>query len=79
MNTNMHGKKIEMIIFSGESSYQIMQIKSENGHQLSLSATYHGDHDQFWVVETLEPEGREIARYNPRLIETIIWDADNGT
>lgn len=74
MNTKMHGKKIERIIFSPESSYQIMTLESGSGHQLSLSATYHGDHDQFWVVETLEPEGKEIARYNPRLIETIIWD-----
>lgn len=71
MNTSMHGKPIARIVFSGESSYQIMTIKSGGLRTLELSATHHGDHDQFWITESVD--GREVARYNPRLIETIVW------
>lgn len=71
MNTSMHGKKIRSIVFSGESSYQIETIVSGGLLQLELSATHHGDHDQFWVVKKFD--GLEVARYNPRLIETIEW------
>jgi len=71
MNVNMHRKPIASITFDGASSYQIETIYSKDGVHLELSATHHGDHDQFWVVKKVD--GREVARYSPRLIETIVW------
>lgn len=38
---------------------------------LHLSATYHGDHDQFWVV--VSEGGKEVSRYNARGIQHIVW------
>lgn len=71
MDTSMHGKRIASIVFSGESSYQIETIVAAGPLTLELSATHHGDHDQFWIVKKFQ--GLEITRYNPRLIETINW------
>lgn len=39
--------------------------------ELYLSATYHGDRDEFWIVQ--EKHGTEVARHNPRFIKTIQW------
>ena len=77
MNTNMNGKLISRIIFSPESSYQICELRSDGVRQLSLSATHHGEYDQFWVIE--KEGGREVRRYNPRLIETIEWSPESET
>ncbi len=38
---------------------------------LHLSATYHGDHDEFWIVQT--KDGEEVSRHNPKFAETIRW------
>jgi hypothetical protein len=73
MNTEMHGRKIARIIFDGASSYQIHEVRSEGNVQLELSATYHGDHDEFWVLKLVD--GEEVERYAPRLIETITWQS----
>lgn len=75
MDTKMHGKKIKKIVFDGASSYQIMEIWSDEERQLALSATHHGDHDEFWVTETIG--GRETRRFTTRLIETIEWQPES--
>jgi hypothetical protein len=71
MNTKMHGKPIAKIIFDGASSYQIYEIHSDGDVQLELSATHHGEFDQFWIVKKVK--GVETERFNPRLVETIVW------
>ena len=42
---------------------------------LELSATYHGDRDEFWIIELHDIGGgfKEVARHNPRHLESIKW------
>ena len=66
MNTKMNGKKVDSVVFSNGDT-----IRSQDGNNLVLSATHHGDHDEFWVIAT--DEGEERARHNCRHIESIQW------
>lgn len=75
MDVKMHGRKIARIIFDGASSYQIHEVRSGGDVQLALSATHHGDHDEFWVMKLVD--GKEVERYSPRLIETITWQSQS--
>lgn len=66
MNTDMNGKGIKSIHWGEAGS-----IHAEGEKTLHLSATYHGDRDEFWVVESYA--GKEVARHNCKSIGTIIW------
>jgi hypothetical protein len=72
MDTSMHGKKIKFASWpdSGNETGQHLQSGEKCG-TLTFSATYHGDHDEFWIVQT--KDGEEVARYNARYVETITW------
>ena len=67
MNKDMNGKKASIINFSNGDS-----LVATVGTQLILSATYHGDRDEFWI--TVIQAGKEVARHNCRHIESITWD-----
>jgi len=71
MNTQMHGKKIARIIWTGENLWHSDIAADGEFKTLELSATFHGDHDEFWVIE--REYGKEIARHNCRNISTIVW------
>lgn len=66
MNIDMNGKKVHSVVFSNGDT-----IRDQIGNELALSATHHGDHDEFWIVVT--NKGKEIARHNLRYIESIEW------
>lgn len=83
MNTDMHGKQILQIeveradgnpyIYQRgyELDYKHPELKIE---RMELSATYHGDHDEFWVL-LIGAKG-EIARFNAKAPEMklIVWE-----
>jgi len=71
----MHGKKISTIYWPDTESEQGRMLSSKDD-DLILDATYHGDHDEFWIVQKRKITGREVARYNPRYVESIIWKED---
>jgi len=75
MNVNMHGKSINYIDLNPvwTQSGNPERIEAGNGITLSLSATYHGDHDEFWVVEL--KGDREVRRFSTRGIQHIRWSA----
>lgn len=68
MNREMHGKKIKQIYFDDQS------VIVANGAILTLSATHHGDRDEFWVI--VEKDSQEIARHNCKYIASIKWLLD---
>jgi hypothetical protein len=72
MNVGMHGRKIKFISWpdSGEETGRCLPAGEQYG-DLTLSATYHGDRDEFWIVQT--KDGREIGRHNAKYIESITW------
>lgn len=73
MNTSMHGKSIDYIDLNPmwTQSGNPERIKAGNGITLTLSALYHGDRDEFWIV--VSEGGKELARYNPRGVQHIRW------
>lgn len=83
MNTTMHGKPIARIDFiDGPSGNPHFCERGEPERQpyhgfyhrafMLLSASHHGDHDEFWVV-FVDAEGKELARRNARACEHIVW------
>jgi len=69
----MNGKKIDVVYLPDTNDEYGRQLVA--GHpgceSLHLSATYHGDHEEFWIVQM--DKGVEVARHNPRYVETIAW------
>lgn len=73
MDRSMNGKKIDVVYLPDTNDEYGRQLVA--GHpgceSLHLSATYHGDHEEFWIVQI--DKGVEVARHNPRYVETIAW------
>ena len=74
----MHGKLIDEITLPDSQEAAGQYLESGRGDQLHLSATHHGDHDEFWVVLSRRISGREVSRYNTRYLLSIKW-ADDST
>ncbi len=69
MNPNENnGRKIKGIIWADRPAFWAQKHDIGN---LVFCSTYHGDRDEHWVVEL--KDGKEVARHNPRYIESIIW------
>lgn len=74
MNTHtMNGKKIYQVWWPDTGNDNVLSIKTGRNRILELSATHHGDHDEFWIV-VKNADGKEIERHNTRYVETIVWD-----
>jgi len=75
MNTEMNGKKIKAIYLPDSGNDIGQSITGSPTLSLEFSATHHGDHDEFWVLEFRDIEGKfkEVCRYNPRYLEAILW------
>lgn len=72
MNKSMNGKAIEAIYWTTSTwSGNPERVTAKDGKTLHLSATYHGDHEQFWVIEC--DNGQEVARHNAKTVDTIRW------
>lgn len=42
------------------------------GQRIELSATYHGDRDEFWLV-LRDGEGNEVERRRAATVDRIVW------
>jgi len=76
MNTDdMHKKEIKQVWWPDTDSEKGRHIASDGETHIEMSATYHGDHDEFWIVEYKAENGslHEVARHNPRYVESIVW------
>lgn len=75
MNVSMHGKAIDYIDLNPAWTPcgNPERIVTGEGLTLSLSATHHGDHDEFWVIESKGEH--EVRRFNTRGIQHIKWSA----
>lgn len=77
MNTSMNGKPINMFEITDMTiSGNPERHSSGRGRSLALSATFHGDHDEFWIVETLN--GMETRRWNTKAVAHIEWVQDSA-
>lgn len=76
MNTKeMNGKPIKIIYWQDTGNGNIVSLESSDDILLEMSATHHGDHDEFWVAEyhKIDNEFREVSRHNTRYIESFEW------
>ena len=71
MTTENHGKKIKEIWLPGNGNALDSCLKTGTHGDLELSATYHGDHDELWVL--VKKEGVETERFNVRQLTNITW------
>jgi hypothetical protein len=78
MSTEMNGKAIRSVWWPDSGNDLGRHIIANDEVSIEMSATYRGDHDEFWIVEyrAVKGELKEFARHNPRYIETIEWDND---
>lgn len=67
MNLEMNGKPISTIWFPNGDS-----LGRNGSEKMVLSATYHGDREEFWVVCKIGD--RETRRFNCRHLASIDWD-----
>ena len=76
MNTaEMNGKEIATIYWPDSDDNNTTVLATGGNVLLQMSATHHGDHDEFWIVEYRKINGDfvEVARHNPRYVETFNW------
>lgn len=66
---SMNGKKIRAAYGPGDDG--LVLNSGGNGIDYHLSATYHGDRDEFWVVGM--KDGNEVERHNAKHIASIYW------
>ena len=79
MNTKMDGKEILHICLSdGRDHTASPFVTADKAIRMKLSATYHGDHDEFWVVVYQRAGGDEIQRYNCKNVASITWAEGEG-
>lgn len=48
-------------------------INKPPGGWFELSATYHGDRGEFWLL-VKDSDGQEVERYNAKLLLGIAWE-----
>lgn len=77
MDTKMHGRRIKFIELDPHwtEAGNPESVGKYDQLDLRLSATHHGDHDQFWVVAS--EGGKEVSRYNVRGIQRIVWSPES--
>jgi hypothetical protein len=69
VTVDMNGKQVKRIWWRGANGDASMF--TEGQRTLRLSATHHGDRDEFWIVQY--EDMIEVARHNCRNIATIEW------
>lgn len=78
MNTrDLNGREIDQLWWPDTEDKKGQVLKSTPCMRLRMSATHHGDHDQFWICEDHWNDGlerwEEMARHNPRYVDGWIW------
>lgn len=71
-----HGREIAEIFFPPTPFAEGAKLVAGKHLKMGMSATHHGDHDEFWVVVfdvNAKGEVRETGRYNPRYLEGWVW------
>jgi hypothetical protein len=74
MNTKeMHNKEILCVWWPDTVNESGIHAVADERKGLKMSATYHGDHDEFWIVEYDKDSGTESRRHNIRYVESFEW------
>ena len=71
MNREMNGKEIIGFQFTDSNGNDVFKKEMLGITKIFLSATYHGDHNEFWIV--VEKDGKETERHNCKFVHGIVW------
>jgi hypothetical protein len=66
-----HGRSIASIHFPDDGKTNPNYCAGPS-RELRYIVEYHGDHEVGWVIELRD--GLEVARFNARFIQSIVWD-----
>jgi hypothetical protein len=77
MNTSDNGKKIKAVYWPDNGCAFGGGMEAKGATSYHLSATYHGDRDEFWIV--VEESGVETSRINAKNVTQIVWDNDEAS
>jgi hypothetical protein len=69
----MHGRKVRRVEFVDGPSGNPGIWDSRTGQRIEFIATYHGDHDESWLL-LRDGDGNELERRNARFVERIVWE-----
>ena len=71
----LHGRRISYVHFPPDKSGLRSGVRECDTVQIHMSATYHGDHDEHWIVVSDVVDGQlcERTRINPRYVESWDW------
>ena len=69
MKKEMDGKQVKEIWWLSANGDE--SLIAQGQRTLYLSATYHGDRDEFWVIQY--DDMIEVARHNCKYIASIKW------
>ena len=68
----MNGKKIDAVLWPDTETEKGRSIMAGYGcDDIFMHVASAGDRDEFWIIEM--KDGAEVARHNPRYVETIQW------
>ena len=76
MNTaDMNGKQIKAVYWPDTESDKGIHLIANDDVLIDMSATHHGDHDEFWICEHRKTgkDWVEVARHNLRCVESFRW------
>lgn len=72
MNIDLDGKKIAFVCWPDSETEKCRYLRAGyNCDGIHMSVTHYNDQYDFWIVEM--SEDAEVARHNPRYVETILW------
>ncbi len=71
-----HGKEIKLIAFPDSDTEKGAFIKSTESIRLIMVSIFHGEYDEYWIIElqkNKKNEWYEYARYNPKYVDCVVW------
>ena len=72
----INGKKIAKVWWPENYEGREMYLEADAETLLEMSATYHGDYNQYWIIEykfTEDDDFQEVARHNPKFVAGFRW------
>jgi len=79
MDMRLNEKSIASVWWPDTEVERGRHIDSGPMIKIEMSAAFHGDRNEFWIVEYRKDipdsdEFKEFARHNPRYVESIYWE-----
>ncbi len=71
-NEIITGRSAKLVTWPDGGNERGRCVKAEQVGRLVCEKIYHGEYDDFWIVE-YDDAGKEAARHNMKFIESVLW------